>query len=136
MATITKDVNENPWTEVVRELIRLTQQRKLEWRKWQGSGEAKAKFDDAGVKDAYFAQYLDRVLVVAKREYRETVYLGIVADTIASTEYTLDLIDTKADASWTVSDIRLVKDLYYAILYQAAKVKEFLDDFRMQNQAK
>jgi hypothetical protein len=100
------------WLDAVAKLTELTQNGQLEWGVDQF-------FEAPGaMSPAYTTTYKNRPLRLQKRRRTE--------DRWRPEAFVLEFVDLNGATLWTVPDVDAIEDLFAAVQYQTAGVKDFL----------
>ena len=138
----------NKWIDAVGKLLQLTQDGDLEWKPRDPPAYLNVQPDRKRVDVAYEARYKDRRLRLYELMYkvekpRESVTSAFTHPALASAigsafnqpEYpywtkrtVLELLDQSGFGAWTFPTTEVLDDLLTAVRYQAAGVKQFLDE--------
>ena len=107
------------WVDAVAKLTELTQNGQLEWT-------VDHNFETAGaMSPAYTTTYKDRPLRLQKRRVTDEESWG---RTQTRDAFVLEFVAPSGDTLWTVPGIDAIEDLFSAVQYQTAGVKDFLSD--------
>jgi len=109
----------NQWIDAIAKLTELTQNGKLEW----GVDEF---FEAPGAASpAYTAVFNNRTMRLQKRRVTEESLFGKrqVRDA-----FTLEFVGPQGNSLWQFPEIDAIEDLFAAVQYQTAGVREFLND--------
>jgi hypothetical protein len=113
------------WIDAVAKLTELTQNGKL---KWNADEYVKAP---GSISPAYFATYKGRSLRLQKRRVSdEPTFFG---RSEVRDQYVLEFLGAEGNSLWTFPEIDAIEDLFAAVQYQTAGVKEFLNDLLSHN---
>jgi len=130
----------NRWIDAVGKLLRLTQEGELEWKPKDPPPYLNLQLDRKRVDVVYEARHKDRRLrlyqLMYKIEKPTDSFAALTGATIFNqrqypywtNEVVLELLDQSGFGAWTFPETELLDDLLAAVRYQAAGVKEFLDE--------
>ena len=118
------------WIEAIAKLTKMTQESTLKWR----SSEVPEFFknlENVKVEVIYLTKYKDKILRIYEKEVRERSYdfLSGKGQRLVWKSYTvLDFVDPNGVSLWVFPEIQGLDNLFSAIRFQTAKVKDFLKD--------
>ena len=114
----------NQWIDAVAKLTELTQNGKLKW------GVDEFPKAPGTASPAYTASYNNRTLRLQKRRVEEES--GYFGRSEFRDEFTLEFIGAQGNSLWKFPDIDAIEDLFSAVQYQTAGVREFLNELLSQ----
>jgi hypothetical protein len=123
----------NKWIDAVAKMIKLTQDGTLLWTAEPASESMKHDPDDR-IMVVFRGSYKGTYLRLYRRTYKTThPAMGILGalgseETNWRSQVILDLVDRTGLILWTYPQVSPLDDLLSAVQYQAAGVKDFLDD--------
>lgn len=110
----------NQWIDAIAKLTELTQNGELKW----GVDEF---FEAPGaVSPAYTAVHNKRTLRLQKRRVAEDS--GYFGRKEVRDIFTLEFVGPQGNSLWQFPEIDAIEDLFAAVQYQTAGVREFLND--------
>lgn len=132
----------NKWIDAVGKLLQLTQEGKLEWKPKDPPSYLNLQLDLKRVDVVYEAGYNKRKLRLYQLAYKVekprdtpgTINIRTFFNQ-SEPEYpywtkrtVLELLDQSGFGAWTFPETEFLDDLLAAVRYQAAGVKQFLDE--------
>lgn len=114
----------NQWIDAVAKLTELTQNGNLEW------GVDEFFKAPGAASPAYTAVYNNRTLRLQKRRVEEES--GYFGRSEVRDEFILEFIGPEGNSLWQFPEIDAIEDLFAAVQYQTAGVREFLNDILSQ----
>lgn len=138
----------NRWIDAVGKLLQLTQVGELEWKPKDPPSYLNLQPDRKRVDVVYEGRYNDRKLRLYQLMYKvekprdaagtfaiRALAVGSIFNQPEYPDYpywtkktVLELLDQSGFGAWTFPETELLDDLLAAVRYQAAGVKEFLDE--------
>ena len=131
----------NKWIDAAGKLLQLTQDGKLEWKPRDPPAYLNLEPDRKRVEVVYEAKYKDRKLRLYQLSYkveRPRNSLSAFKDLAAyvnppdypywTRKTVLELLDQSGFGAWTFPETEVLDDLLTAVRYQAAGVREFLNE--------
>jgi hypothetical protein len=137
---------ENKWIDAVGKLLQLTQERRLKWEPHDPPTYLNLQRDRSRVEVVYETRYNDKKLRLYQLSYKvekpqtSQYSLSALRDfggflNQETREYpywtqktVLQLLDDSGFGAWSFPETGILDDLFDAVRYQVAGVKEFLDD--------
>lgn len=134
--------DKNTWIDAVAKLIQLTQDGVLKWDATKPADTLKTQSDDS-IDIVFLTTYKGKRLRLYKRTYTDyrpaklslaaqisrmgTLGAATEMEAYRETEFIMDL-SSDGPARWSFPKVGPLRDLYSAVQYQVAGVKEFLSD--------
>lgn len=134
-------IEKNKWIDAAGKLLQLTQDEKLEWQPRDPPAYLNLEPDRKRVEVVYEAKYKDRKLRLYQFSYKVeqprtslsafkdlATYVNPLVYPYWTRKTVLELLDHSGFGAWTFPETEVLDDLAAAVRYQAAGVKEFLDE--------
>ena len=132
----------NKWIDAVGKLLQLTQGRRLEWEPRNPPAYFNLERERKRVEVVYEAEYKEKRLRLYQVSYKvdKPKSLDVLKELGAylghtETQYpywtkktVLELLDLSGFGAWTFPETEVLGDLFTAVQYQVAGVREFLDE--------
>jgi hypothetical protein len=138
----------NKWIDAVAKLLQLTQDRKLKWEPHSPPAYLNLQPDRQRVEVVYETQFNDKAIRLYQVTYKverprrdpysiTTLRLGQLGGYFDQSEpdypywakkTVLELLDESGFGAWTFPQSDVLDDLFEAVTYQVAGVREFLDE--------
>jgi len=130
---------QDKWIEAIAKIIKLTQEKRLEWESLEPSTVPKKDPNDK-IDSVYMAGYKDKTLLIYRRTYDKRTLASTLAAISGATaglgrkeqritSIVLELVDDRSfHPFWTFPSEGILADLLSAIKYQVSGVGDFLDD--------
>jgi len=111
----------NQWVEAIARLTALTQEGALKWETRPPTGERTV------VDASYYTTHKDRRLRLEKRMVTEEDEYSFRRQ-VRMERLFLEFVDDNDNSLWAFPRVDALEDLYNAVRFQTAGVKDFLDD--------
>ncbi len=136
----------NKWIDAVGKLLQLTQERKLKWEPRDAPAYFNLQPDRKRVEVVYETKYNEKKLrlyqmsykvekprsdqysISALRDFGGFLNQGQPDYPYWTKKTVLELLDQRGFGAWTFPEIDILDDLFDAVRYQVAGVREFLDE--------